>query len=82
MISRAALEIGYPSVITIDKATTVRELLTAYPNTFPILLNKGMCSDCESAPPPVPLSHFADKHCGGDIQGLLEELRRVADTTP
>ncbi len=68
-------------MMTIDETTTVRELLTAYPNTFPILLNRGMCSDCETAPPAVPLSHFADKHCGGNIQGLLEELRCAADTT-
>lgn len=69
-------------MITIDETTTVRELLAAHPNTFSILLNKGMCADCEAAPPAVPLSHFADKHYGGDIQGLLEELRCAVDTTP
>ena len=26
----------------------------------------------------VPLAHFAQKHCGGDLDGLLMELRSVA----
>jgi hypothetical protein len=63
-------------MLDINENTTVRELLTAYPQVFPILLGHGMCEDCQDDPPPVPLGHFAAKHCNGDIRGLLQELRR------
>ncbi len=42
--------------------TTVREILTNHPETFPTFESHGMCVDCISAPPPVPLEHFATKH--------------------
>jgi len=64
--------------MTIDESTTVRDLLAAHPETFDVLLVRGMCADCRFNPPPVPLGHFAEKHCGGDIEGLLGELKRVA----
>ena len=65
-------------MIPIHPTTTVLDLLRAYPQTFPVLLGRGMCADCKADPPDVPLSHFASKHCGGDIDRLIEELRAVA----
>ncbi|MFQ5590067.1 MAG: hypothetical protein ACE5HE_02780 [Phycisphaerae bacterium] len=62
-------------MLDIDETTTVRELLTACPSVFPILLRHGMCEECRDDPPPVSLLYFAAKHCEGDIDGLLEELR-------
>ena len=46
----------------ISPTTTVRDLLRAYPQAFPVLLGHGLCADCEANPPEVPLSHFASKH--------------------
>jgi hypothetical protein len=60
--------------------TTVRELLSAHPEVFDVLLGHGMCADCQDNPPPVPLAHFADKHCAGDLAGLLEELKQVTQS--
>lgn len=57
--------------------TTVRDLLLANPNAFDVLLGHGMCADCRDDPPPVPLSHFAAKHCAGDLAGLLGELNQA-----
>ena len=57
--------------------TTVRELLTTHPEVFDILLGHGMCADCQDDPPPVPLHHFARKHCGGDVLGLIRELEAL-----
>lgn len=57
--------------------TTVRELLSAHPSAFDVLLGHGMCADCKENPPPVPLSHFARKHCADDLAGLLKELNQV-----
>ncbi len=65
--------------ITAD--TTVRDLLTAQPELFSILERHGMCADCKADPPPVPLSHFAGKHCGGDVDGLIRELHAAAGTS-
>ncbi len=59
----------------IGKSTTVRELLEAHPEVFSVLENHGMCADCQADPPSVPLSHFAEKHCAGDVESLLSELR-------
>ncbi len=42
--------------------TTVRDVLTHYPQAFAIFAAHGMCADCKAAPPPVPLEHFATKH--------------------
>lgn len=61
--------------MTISETTTVRDLLTRHPETFDVFLRHGMCEDCKAAPPPVPLQHFARKHCGGDVAGLLQEIR-------
>ena len=57
--------------------TTVRELLHTHPSAFDVLLRYGMCSDCQHDPPLVPLEHFATKHCAGDLDGLIAELRGV-----
>ncbi len=65
-------------MMTIDSSTTVRELVTAFPATFDVLLRHGMCPDCQADPPPVRLGHFAEKHCNGDVSGLLAELKGAA----
>jgi hypothetical protein len=57
--------------------TTVREVLTAHPTAAEVLLRHGMCADCQDNPPLVPLHHFATKHCGGDLDGLIEELTQA-----
>ena len=64
-------------MLAIDENTTVRDLLAAYPQAFDVILRHGMCEDCQADPPPVPLHHFARKHCGGDTPGLLKELNAV-----
>ena len=61
-------------MLTIDGKTTVRELLTEHPDAFDVLVSDGMCQDCKDNPPPVPLEHFAQKHCGGDLKKLIEQI--------
>lgn len=61
-------------MIRIDEQTTVKDLLAAHPEVFPVFLRHGMCADCKDDPPPVPLSHFARKHCGGNFAVLLREI--------
>jgi hypothetical protein len=61
----------------IDAHTTVRELLIAFPLAFEVLAAHGMCADCRNDPPPVPLLHFAQKHCDGNLTGLLAEIDSV-----
>lgn len=68
-------------MLTIGPATTVKDLLAAHPQVFPVLLSHGMCADCQAAPPPVPLGHFAEKHCGGNIDGLLEEFQQAIQSS-
>jgi hypothetical protein len=58
----------------ITPASTVKDILTACPELFDVFLARGMCESCQDSPPPVPLHIFAIKHCGGDIEGLIEEL--------
>ena len=64
-------------MLSIHDQTTVRDVLTTYPQTIDVFLRHGMCEDCQADPPPVPLHHFATKHCGGNLQGLIEELKQV-----
>lgn len=59
----------------IDGSTTVKDLLTTHPDVFEVLLGHGMCADCQADPPPVPLGHFAMKHCGGNLEGLVVEIK-------
>jgi hypothetical protein len=61
-------------MLIIDGNTTVRELLTVHPNAFDVLVSHGMCQDCKDHPPPVPLEHFAKKHCDGDLLSLIEQV--------
>ncbi len=68
-------------MMTIDESTTVLELLTAHPQTFDVLVNHGMCEDCKADPPPIPLHHFAAKHCSGDVEGVLHQLREAIDAS-
>jgi hypothetical protein len=67
----------YP-MTTITPSTTVRELLEAHPSVFQVMLGHGMCASCQQDPPDVPLSHFAQKHCGGNLAGLIQELETAA----
>jgi len=62
---------------TLDGNTTVRELLTQHPEALDVLADRGMCASCKADPPPVPLHHFADKHCGGDLPALINALTAV-----
>jgi len=39
-----------------------------------------MCGDCEASPPQVPLHHFAQKHCNGDVTGLIDEIEKRTQT--
>ena len=68
-------------MLTIDRDTTVRELLTEHPAAFDVLVSHGMCQDCEDDPPPVPLEHFAQKHCDGDLKSLIEQVEAVIRRT-
>jgi hypothetical protein len=65
------------STTPINPQTTVRDVLRQYPAAVDVLLRHGMCADCRQDPPPVPLDHFARKHCQGDLAGLIAELRAV-----
>jgi hypothetical protein len=69
-------------MLELNALTTVRDLLTVHPGVFPILLRYGMCPDCQASPPPVPLGTFAAKHCGGNLEGLIAELRRAIGPRP
>ncbi len=63
--------------------TLVCDLLTRYPAVFDVFERHGMCTDCRAAPPPVPLGHFVNKHCNGDLPGFVQELRRrILETEP
>jgi len=63
---------------TLDGNTTVRELLIAHPQTFEVLVARGMCEDCRTDPPPVSLHHFAQKHCDGNLSALLADLEAAS----
>ncbi|MHC5111497.1 MAG: hypothetical protein ACYTHJ_16645 [Planctomycetota bacterium] len=62
-------------MIEIDGNTTVQDLLREHPRAFDILAGHGMCQSCRDDPPAVPLHHFAQKHCGGDLETLIAEIR-------
>ena len=63
--------------MSVNGQTTIRDLLGQYPQAVGVLLRYGMCESCRLDPPPVPLHQFAEKHCGGDVEALLDELRVV-----
>ncbi len=67
--------------MTLNSQTTVRDLLTNHPEAFGILAGHGMCEDCKHNPPPVPLQHFAAKHCGGNTEGLIRELQGAIEAS-
>ena len=69
--------VRFQLMLKISETTTVKDLLSAHPEVFPVLLRHGMCADCQEDPPPVPLSIFAVKHCGGNLLGLLKEIREA-----
>jgi hypothetical protein len=58
----------------IGPETPVCDLLAEHPQVFEVFERHGMCADCRVAPPPVPLQHFVDKHCQGDLAGFLREI--------
>lgn len=67
-------------MLKLDGSTLVCDVLLAHPEVFDVFLRHGMCEDCKAAPPPVPLGHFATKHCAGDLDGLIAELGAAART--
>lgn len=67
-------------MLPLNENTTVRDVIQTYPKAFEVFLRHGMCEDCKADPPPVPLHHFARKHCGGDVPGLLSELNAAIGT--
>ncbi len=73
-MGRTSLRSTGRSMVSLTPETTVRDLLAAHPQVFSVFELHGMCADCKADPPPVPLRHFASKHCGGDVQGLMREL--------
>ena len=64
-------------VMTIEPMTRISDLLASHPEAFSVFLSHGMCADCQRNPPPRPLEHFAMEHCGGDVDGLIEEIQAV-----
>ncbi len=64
-------------MLNIDGDTTVRDLLTRHPSAFEVLASHGMCRSCRDSPPPVPLRHFAARHCNGDLDGLVRQIVSV-----
>lgn len=62
-----------PNITQFTGESTVCDILTQYPQTFPVFASHGMCEKCKTAPPPVPLHHFAFKH-GIELSQLIKEL--------
>ncbi|MGI6456886.1 MAG: hypothetical protein ACOX5R_14875 [bacterium] len=52
----------------------VCNVITNHPEAFTVFERHGMCEDCKMDPPPVSISHFANKHCEGRIEDFLREL--------
>lgn len=53
----------------------VCDVLKEYPVVWSVFERHGMCDDCKASPPPVPIQHFVDKHCNGDLEMFLGELQ-------
>lgn len=56
----------------------VCDVLSQFPTTWDVFLRHGMCEDCKDSPPPVPIQHFVNKHCGGKTEMFLAELQEAA----
>lgn len=52
----------------------VCDVFSKYPKAFDVFERHGMCDDCKSSPPPVPVTHFVSRHCDGRIEEFLQEL--------
>lgn len=52
----------------------VCDVFAKHPNVFDVFERYGMCEDCKQSPPPVSVSHFANRHCNGQIEEFLIEL--------
>lgn len=52
----------------------VCDVFANHPSAFDVFERHGMCEDCKQSPPPVPVSHFVEKHCNGQIDAFLSEL--------
>ena len=67
----------------INGTMTVQDLLLKHPEAFDVLQGHGMCASCKKDPPPVPLQHFATKHCNGDLPSLVKEIEAaIAESRP
>lgn len=55
----------------------VCDVLNETPTAFAVFERHGMCQDCKDNPPPVPIRHFAEKHCQGRIDEFLAELNQA-----
>ena len=56
--------------------TTVRDVVIHNPGTFSVFEAHGMCDDCRTSPPSVPLHHFSQKH-EVPLEQLIAELSEV-----
>jgi len=56
----------------------VCDVLSNHPAAWAVFERHGICADCRQSPPPVPISHFVEKHCEGRIDEFLEELNAAA----
>ncbi len=54
----------------------VCDIFQKHPEAFDVFERHGMCADCKQSPPPVTVSHFANKHCNGNVEGFLHELNQ------
>ncbi|MBI1388827.1 MAG: hypothetical protein GC154_10315 [bacterium] len=52
----------------------VCDVLQRHPEAFSVFERHGMCEDCRQSPPPVPIAHFAEKHCDGRVEAFISEL--------
>ena len=66
------------STFTLTGDTSVRDILTKHPETFPVFESHGMCADCKVSPPPAPLHHFSSRH-EVPLDQLITELTEAIE---
>ncbi len=62
---------------SINAHDLVCDVLQKYPAAWAVFERHGMCEDCKTAPPPVPIQHFVDQHCNGNIFEFLQEIQHA-----